>query len=99
MDADAALELVIGQLAEGRGDIQLFVFCNREQDLVLVGQFQEQVGKPAAFQNGRIEGAHQGFGRGGGFDGNPVAGFDLRRVVHQDFCKSFNTRISQDGLL
>ena len=99
MDADAAFELVIGQLAERRGGIQLFVLCDREQDLVLIGQVQQRVGMPAAFQDGGIQGAHQRFGGGGGFDGHPVTGFDLRRVVHQDFCKLFNTRISQKNLL
>ena len=95
MDADAALELVIGQLAEGRSDIQLVIFCMGKQDLVLIGQVQERVWKPAAFQNGGIEGTHQGFGGGGGLNGHPVTGFDLRRMVHQDFCKLFNTGISQ----
>ena len=95
MDADAALELVISQLAEWWGGIQLFVFGNGKQDLVLIGQIQQRVWKPAAFQDGGIEGAHQRFGGGGGFDGNPVAGFDLRRMVHQDLCKLFNTWISQ----
>jgi len=55
--------------------------------------------KPAAFQDGSIEGAHQRFGGGSRLDGNPVAGFDLRRVVHQNIRKSFNTRISQKKLL
>ena len=99
MDADAAFELVVGQFAEGRDGVQLCVVGVCEQDLLLVGQFQQQVRVPAAFQDGGAQRPHQRLGGSGCLDGYPVAGFDLGGMVHQDFSKFFNTRICHDYIL
>ncbi len=94
-DLDAALELVIGQLAEGGDEIELLIVGVLEEDLLLRGQVEQQMGVPAALQDARIQGADQRSGCRGGFDGHPVSGLDAGGVIHQDGCQFFNSYICQ----
>ncbi len=98
VNADAALELVVGDLIKRGDEIELGILGVGQIHLVLAERHHARqgdhgVGDAAFFQDLDVQLTDQRLGGGGRFDQDAVAGDDAGGMLHQDFCKICYTGI------